>query len=407
MTKRRPLLSKITQLWLVNYVFLFIATSQFSFSFGFFERFIEWFGMAILGLEKVEKIHRTGSGDTLYDYVVIICCVIFSLIIAMAVSAIKRRKDNFDELYQFTIVIVRYFVAYTMVVYGFAKVFEGQFASPGYFRLEQKVGDMSPMGLVWTFMGVSRSYTVVSGLLELTGGVLLFWRRTKTLGALFSMIVMLNVAFLNFFYDVPVKIFSSHIIFLCLFILSYDLKPLIDFFVFHRPTRLPYALYRPQKRWKLVTTRVIKYAFICGSIVLSCVQMWYTLKKERVPHEGAYLIDTFVLDGDSILQHRPETDTLGWSKILISSNHHFNYLDNAGNRKYLQMKTDTLTKTISLYRNGKHAGGLVYSFQQDSATFTGRFEGRDIYIKSLRKQKNDYSLINRGFHWINDYPPNW
>ncbi|MFC3196056.1 hypothetical protein ACFOET_00385 [Parapedobacter deserti] len=407
MTKRRSLFSKIIQLWLVSYVFLFIATSQFSFSFSFFERFIEWFGMTVLGLAKFEKIHHTGSGDTLYNYVVVMFCVIFSLIIAMAVSAIKRRKGNFDELYQFTVVVARYFVAYTLVVYGFAKVFEGQFASPGYFRLEQKVGDMSPMGLVWTFMGASRPYTVVSGLLELAGGVLLFWRRTKTIGALFSMTVMLNVAFLNFFYDVPVKIFSSHIILLCLFILSYDLRPLVDFFVFHRPTRLPYAPYSPPKRWKLITTRVIKYAFICGSIVMSCAGLWSMLKKEPVPHEGAYLIDTFVLNGDSIPPKRATTNTLGWSKIFISSNHHFNYLDNAENRKYLQMNTDTLKKTLSLSRDGKVVGVLQYSFQRDSAIFTGHFENRDIYIKSLRKQKKDYSLINRGFHWINDYPPNW
>src|ERR1044071_6897724 len=70
-------------------------------------------------------------------------------------------------------------------------------------------GGTSPMRLMWAFMGYSLPYTVFAGLAEVTGGVLLLWRRTATLGALVVAIVMTNVVLMNLCYDVPVKLFST------------------------------------------------------------------------------------------------------------------------------------------------------------------------------------------------------
>ena len=56
-------------------------------------------------------------------------------------------------------------------------------------------------------MGYSRPYAIFCGLVETVGGLLLFWQRTTTLGALIVAASMANVAMLNFSYDVPVKLF--------------------------------------------------------------------------------------------------------------------------------------------------------------------------------------------------------
>ena len=173
---RDSLLKKFFSLWTVSYVYAFMLTSQFSFPIPFLEQFVVWFGKTFLHLKDLHKITNTGSGDTTYDFVLILAIVILSLLISIIILFIDRKRASYRPLYLFTIVIARYYVAFTMITYGFAKLFDGQFPANSYSRLEEKVGDMSPMGIVWAFMGASRAYSFLSGVLEFTGGVLLLFR---------------------------------------------------------------------------------------------------------------------------------------------------------------------------------------------------------------------------------------
>src|SRR5947199_10310512 len=85
-------------------------------------------------------------------------------------------------------------------------------------------------------MGYSTPYTIFTGVGEVIGGVLLFFRRTTTLGALIICGVMANVVALNFSYDVRVKVFSSLLLFLTIFLLVPDLRRLMNIFVLNRST---------------------------------------------------------------------------------------------------------------------------------------------------------------------------
>lgn len=54
-----------------------------------------------------------------------------------------------------------------MLIHGFAKVFEGQFPFPPLDALNETYANSSPMGLLWRFMGFSKSYSVFAGIGEL------------------------------------------------------------------------------------------------------------------------------------------------------------------------------------------------------------------------------------------------
>ncbi len=54
-------------------------------------------------------------------------------------------------------------------------------------------------------MGYSTPYNVFTGLVETVPAMLLFFRRTATLGALLLVAVLANVVMLNLCYDVPVE----------------------------------------------------------------------------------------------------------------------------------------------------------------------------------------------------------
>ncbi|MBS1746594.1 MAG: hypothetical protein JST21_10540 [Bacteroidetes bacterium] len=406
--ERENIIKKFFSLWIVVYAFVFIGTSQFSFSFPFLEKLVLWFGTTFLHIKDLHKITNTGSGDTTYDFVLVLAGVIFSFLVSLIILIADRKRPNYRQLYLFAIVIARYYVGFTMFTYGLAKIFNGQFPANGLSRLEEKVGDMSPMGMVWAFMGASRAYTFVSGLLEFTGGVLLLFRQTKTFGALFSMTVMLNVALLNFMYDVPVKIFSAHIVLLCVFILSYDWKILFNFFVLHRFEKLDYNKLRVKKKWLQVTLRVIKIVIILAILGISISQLWGTLDEKPAPMEGAYSVKSFVLNHDTIPVAYNSKDSIGWSKMFVDYPGWISIQLNTDKKVWKQVKIDTLKKSFAMDNLDSTSYAFFnYNVRNDTVTFTGTIKKDTANIIFTRKQKKDYSLVNRGFHWVNEYPPNW
>lgn len=405
---RDSFIKRFFSLWTVLYVFAFIGTSQFGPPIPFLEQTVVWFGKTFLGLADLQKITNTGSGDTAYDYVLILLMLILSFLLSIIILLVTRKQNNYRQLYLFAIVVVRYYVALTMLTYGLAKIFNGQFSANGYSRLEEKVGDMSPMGLVWAFMGASRPYTFISGLLEFLGGALLLFRQTKTFGALFSMTVMVNVTLLNFLYDVPVKIFSAHIVLLCVFILSYDWKTLYNFFVRHRTEKLDYNKLRVKKRWMQVSLQVIKLLLITGILYMNISGLWSTLTETVVPMEGAYTVKNFVVNNDTLSAGMRNKDSIVWNKMYIEYKDWVSIRYNSETTLWKNIEVDTVKKTFTLKNTDSSQYALLhYKLQTDTLLLSGIIMKDSASILFIRKQKKDYSLSNRGFRWVNSYPPNW
>ena len=180
-----------------------------------------------------------GSGDTTWDYVQLFCLLVLSVAATGVWSLLDRKRLNYDRLHLVLRTIVRFWLAYNMIVYGTAKIIPVQMPSPTLERLLEPFGDASPMGLLWTFMGASAGYTMFTRAAELLGGLLLIARRTTLLGALVCCGVMANVVMLNFCYDVPVKLASSHLLVMAIFLIVPDLRRgLGDLFLFQRQPAL-------------------------------------------------------------------------------------------------------------------------------------------------------------------------
>src|SRR5262249_51539780 len=136
-------------------------------------------------------IQPTGSGDTMRAYVGCLCAAVIAAACALLWSGLaplvglwKPRWSAEVFLHVLVRILVRFFLIEMMFGYGFAKIFAMQFPEPDTYRLNQHLGDMSPMGLLWTFMGYSVPYQVFTGAVEVLGGLLLVSRRTTFLGAL-------------------------------------------------------------------------------------------------------------------------------------------------------------------------------------------------------------------------------
>ena len=125
-----------------------------------------------------------GSGDTTFNYVELFCWAGIAAAAACVWSVADWRRPSYPRLFEALRVAVRLYLAFQMINYGIAKVLPMQFGALQPSHLVKPVGEMSPMGLLWTFMAASPAYAIFGGTAEIVGGMLLAFRRTTLLGAL-------------------------------------------------------------------------------------------------------------------------------------------------------------------------------------------------------------------------------
>ena len=85
-----------------------------------------------------------------------------------------------------------------MFVYGGAKLLQFDDAA----QLTTPVAELSGMELMWAFYGYSKAYVLLLGGLEITGGALMLFKRTRLLGCLFTSTILVNVIIQDIFYGV-------------------------------------------------------------------------------------------------------------------------------------------------------------------------------------------------------------
>jgi len=238
-----------------------------------------WFGWPLARLAHVVGVHvfhlsgeaanwhPTGSGDTAMHYTLVLCIAVIAIVGTIVWSAIDERRGgrrDYRTAYAWLRLALRITLAITLLGYGFAKIYPLQFGlEPSLSELNRTYGASSPMHLLWFFMKFSRPYAIFGGLTEVIPGVLLLFERTETIGALGAAAVMLEVAMLNFCYDVPVKLYSTHLFLMSLFLLLPDLQPMWEFFVRRRRAALEGVWVPRSERRSLRIARRVALGVVC------------------------------------------------------------------------------------------------------------------------------------------------
>lgn len=162
-----------------------------------------------------------GSGDTSQDWALTLLGVLLSLLLAGLWTVVWRR-DPARQHHTLLSVGLRATLMFWLYSYGLAKFNFGQFGLLAPGQLSHTYGESSPMFLLWTFMAASPGYQLVAGFAEVLPALLLLHRRTVTLGALIAAVTMTNVFALNMLYDVPVKLFSFHLLLAATVLAAFD-----------------------------------------------------------------------------------------------------------------------------------------------------------------------------------------
>ncbi|TKB99479.1 hypothetical protein [Pedobacter cryotolerans] len=369
-------------------------------------QFIPWLAKSWHLSDEVST-KMNGSGDTTYHYMMLLFIGLIVPIVVLIWSLVDRKSKNYQPSYYWLTVCVRFYVGLMLINYGLVKVVQLQFPLPAFGRLLTTYGESSPMGLAWTFLGFSKGYNLFMGIAELMAGLLLF-RRTVAIGAIITLMTTANVMAVNYFYDVPVKIVSTALVLMCLFLLLPNFKRLFKLFFIGEGTTL-IAINPPiiKKRWKRNTKYTLKYLLIALMVLGGIFNVYtsyskYGAGKPKSPLYGAYKVDKFIRGNKIVLAG--DSTYSPW-QILILQGIDNGAIKDANGLAYAEITTDTVSKKISfVFANDPDAKQeLNYEKNGERLILKGKFYGTDVNI-SLTKMK--FQLIDRKLNWINETPYN-
>ncbi|GAA1081483.1 MULTISPECIES: hypothetical protein [Tsukamurella] len=199
-------------------------------------------------------------------------------------------------------------LAVAMLLYGLAKVIPAQM---GYMNLPayqlQAVGDTEPFSLLWGYMAASTPYTVITGAIELTAGLLLIVPRTRLVGAMLSIAALTQIVLLNVFYDVPVKLLAAELLVIAVVLVFPHRRELLR-------AVLPTAA-SPARRTGTVVAGVLAAVLIAATVSGNLARV-DTMNTPRDPRDGVWRAVSLTVDGAPALA----TGEAGpvWTSIAIT-----------------------------------------------------------------------------------------
>ncbi|GAA4275648.1 hypothetical protein [Aquimarina mytili] len=366
-----------------------------------------WIGQNVLNINRELHVNFNGSGDTTVNYIFQVIAITTAILVTALWSLLDVKRKEYNQLFLYLRILIRYYLALTMFLYGFSKVFCVQFSEVSNFDLIKTFGDQSPMGLLWNFMEYSNTYTRFSGIVEVLVGVLLLYRRTVVFGSLILIGIMLNVFMMNMSYDIPVKSYSIVLIVMGIFILAPDIKRILEFFVLNKVVQPKIIAPYFSKQKHITTGYIVKGLCICF-LILSSINFFMKIKQERSEKSvlyGIYEVEEFIKNNDTLAPLT--TDSFRWKRLIIDKR-------NSGVQTmderivHFKEKTDTVSKTLTLtsYKDSTDIQSFSYIIKDSLYIFESIYKSDTLKIKAKKKERDEFLLINRGFHWINEYPFN-
>jgi hypothetical protein len=263
----------------------------------------------------------TGWGlNTYADWAII-------LLIAVIGAVIWTYRDNgktdYDKLYYWIRVIVRYRLAIGIIAYGFIKFFPLQSPYPSLSNLNTHYGEFSRWKLFSLSLGVVPNYESFLGLVEILAGSLLLFRKTSTIGALMVVVFTGNVFMSNLAYEGGEATYSLYLITLGLFLLTFDIVRLFTLIGLERATQPnKFRLALPQK-WQSARL-VLKTVFIFFFVFLYGYKTWSAYHHDIYQYpqtvglkdaSGLYDVSEFKVNSTTLPYSA--TDTTRWKNVVF------------------------------------------------------------------------------------------
>lgn len=283
---------------------------------------------------------------------------------------------------------IAYYLALQLFRYGWDKVFKHQFYQPEPNILFTPLGDLDKDILYWTVMGRSYSFSVFGGLMEIIPAILLLFRPTRLLGAIIAFGVMLQVVMINMGFDITVKCLSSFLLLLSSFLIYPHIPQLIAFFLKGKPAQLSFSDSLPFPKYPTKLYFLLKYSLVALILLETLYPFllsnnWNDDKATRQPYHGAYQVENFWLNGESLSCENTKT----WKRVFFHRKSYFIIQNQQDKMQDYACDFDTISGKLSLYdTNQEEIGKFIAKTSKDfhSLTFAGILRADSIRF-GLRK----------------------
>jgi hypothetical protein len=299
-----------------------------------------------------------------------------------------------------------------MLAYGMAKVVPLQMPFPYLARLLEPFGNFSPMGVLWSSVGSAPAYETFAGCAEVLAGILLIIPDTTMLGAMVCLADSIQIFTLNMTYDVPVKLFSFHLILMCLFLLAPEFQRLADFFFLNRapgPSTQPSLFVTRRANRISLAVQIVFGMLLLGMNAYGSWSLWHTFGggAPRSALYGIWNVEQFAIDGQ--LRSPLLTDGGRWRRAIFEfpTRMAFQRMDDSFARcaASLNVKDNTLELTRDDDKNWK-ANFRFQRVAENQLTLDGDMDKHKVHMQLQLVDRKTFLLVNRGFHWVQEYPFN-
>jgi hypothetical protein len=359
---------------------------------------------------KLPLVYReSGSDDKTFDWVLVFWLLILSISVTGVWSMLDRRRPNYDALHKWFRQFILLVLASELFMFGVVKVMRVQMGFPSLAALVRPLGSLSRYALLWVSIGGSPGYEIFAGCAEVAAGVLLLFPRTTMLGALLAVADMTEVWTLNMTYDVPVKLFSFHLLLLALVILAPESQRLIDFALRNRSVEPSNQLQLFQES---AANRIALGAQILFGVGLlvgfahMCLNFRHIEGDDhpKSPLYGIWNVDNLSLQSWST--SRPTIDPSRWRRAIFEYPDWmlFQGNDDTSFERY-SVSIAMSDQTIHLINKGPNGGEALFHFERQAKNLVldGEISGRKAQMELHPMDVSKLNLVRGGFHWIQEH----
>jgi hypothetical protein len=271
----------------------------------------------------------------------------------------------------------RYFVAFIIIAYGWAKLMGSQFTILDS-ELDKPMGEVSGFWLTWYYFGFSPVYGNLIALAQIAGGFLLLYRKTVLLAACVLFGIVGNIILIDIFYAIdPGALIMAGILAVALYIiLDFHRFELIELFWTRQNSVFPDV-----KNTSLL--RAVRVFAIIWIILIPPSCAYYVAHyNNRRPTEidGKWQVVNVsapVADGDQPL-----------TKIYFEYNRAFWVVFRFGDNKWTthHFETNPQTRQINIWEKWMTKGNGIFSGQYELA-------GDKLILKGQHQPSNQFVTI--------------
>ncbi len=355
---------------------------------------------------------------------------IIALIGALAADRFYRNTNpNFDKLYYWLRVILRYRLALVAISYGLIKLFPLQMPYPSLGNLHTNYGDFLPWKIYFHTTGIAPPFEAFLGGVEIFAGLLLLYRKTVTFGAGVLAGYYGNVFASNIAYNMGYEVYSLQLTIFAIVLFIYDAPRLYSLLVAQKYTvaNTYHPLFDNREKWVRNVVRSLVAVFIIALGYTTYKN--YTTAPYKYPKTvgikdsyGYYNVSVFKFNNVEIPYSM--TDMNRWQNVVFEkwatlsiktarsivideglgdqftdSDYERNFESaGVGGRRYFAYEADTLSKTLKLVNKNKNHKeeifNLNYRVVNDSTiVLTGTNEKKDSVYAELNRINKKYLLF--------------